>query len=125
MRWFWLLAGVAAACGAGLVAGCDHSPAGPVSCGSTHTAAGVPVTVEVTKGSVSCQTAIRVEASYEASVESGAVRGNGGGAPVSVGGGWICQGYDTTRILATGDTSECRNGGATLLTVLPSPSPSR
>lgn len=123
MRWGWLLAAVAAGCGAGLVAGCGQSPAGPLSCGTTRTAAGVPVTVEVTKGSATCETALNVEASYAAAVKSGAVRGNGGGAPVSVGGGWTCQGYDTPHILSTGEASECRDGDTELLAVLPSPTP--
>lgn len=122
MRWGWLLAVVAAACGAGLVAGCGQSPAGPVSCGSTRTAAGVPVTVEVAKGSTSCKTALSVEASYAAAVKSGAVTGNGGGAPVSVG-GWTCQGYDTPHILATGDAFACHDGSTELLAVIPSPTP--
>lgn len=123
MRWGWLLVAVAATYAAALVTGCGRSPAAPVSCGGTRTAAGVPVIVEVTKGSVSCTTALRVEASYAAAVRSGAVHGNGGGAPVSVGGGWTCQGYDTPHILATGDASECHRGSAEFLAVLPSPSP--
>jgi hypothetical protein len=104
-----------------LVAGCSQSPAGPVSCGTTHTAAGVLVTIEVAKGSASCQTALQVEASYATMVKSGAVHGTGGGAPVSVGGGWTCQGYDTPHILATGDASECRDSTSTLLAILPNP----
>ena len=76
--------------GAGLLAGCGSAAAagaGPgVSCGTTHTAANVPVVIKVAKGTVNCATALQVENEYAAKIRDGQVRGNGGGAPVAVGG---------------------------------------
>ena len=54
---------------------------------------------------------------------SGKVPGNGGGAPVEIN-GWVCQGFSTPKVLATGQTSACRKAGQEILAVLPSPSPS-
>ena len=90
------------------------------TCGRTHTAAGVPVVIKVARGSVDCTTALRVENEYAARIRDGQVRGNGGGAPVVVN-GWTCQGYDTPDVLKTGNTSQCRSGGNTILAVLPVP----
>ena len=106
-----------------LLAGCSsgQATAGPgATCGRTHTAAGVPVVIKVVKGSVNCQTALRVENEYAARVRDGQVRGNGGGAPVTVS-GWTCQGFTTPEVLSTGNTSQCRSGGTTILAVLPMP----
>ena len=109
--------------GVGLLAGCSsgQAAAGPgATCGSTHTAAGVPVVIKVAKGSVNCQTALWVEREYAAKVRDGQVRGNGGGAPVTVG-GWTCQGFNTPEVLSTGNASQCHSGGTTILAVLPVP----
>ena len=108
-----------------LVTGC--SSAQPTSgagatCGSTHTAAGVPVIIKVAKGSVNCKTAMQVENEYAAKIKDGQVRGNGGGAPVAVS-GWTCQGYSTPEVLSTGNASQCHTGSATILAVLPVPTP--
>lgn len=96
-------------------------------CGIAHTAAGVPVEIEISRGNVACSTALAVERSYAHAITSGKVRGNGGGAPVDVR-GWICQGFNTPEVLATGNASACRKGSARILAVLPpataSPSPS-
>ena len=93
-----------------LVTGCSSGPAtAGATCGSTHTAAGVPVVIKVAKGSVNCTTAIRVENEYAARIRDGQVPGNGGGAPVVVS-GWTCQGYDTPEVLRTGNASQCRSG---------------
>jgi hypothetical protein len=111
--------------GAGLLAGCasGQATAGPgATCGSTHTAAGVPVVIKVARGSVNCQTALRVENEYAAEVRDGQVRGNGGGAPVTVS-GWTCQGFSTPEVLSTGNASQCHSGGAMILAVLPVPGP--
>ena len=54
------------------------------TCGSTHTAAGVPVIIKVAKGSVNCQTAMQVENEYAAKIKAGQVPGNGGGAPIPI-----------------------------------------
>lgn len=106
-----------AGCSASAGSGSGSGEAG-TSCGTAHTAAGVPVIIKVDKGSVSCSTALSVENKYSALVKSGDVRGNGGGAPVSVN-GWTCQGYLTPQILATGDASECHHGAAKIVAVLP------
>ena len=132
-------ASVLAVLAAGAVAGCGASPgkqattaagsSGPTvasvpatPCGTTHTAAGVPVNVEVV-GQVTCHDALTVERAYSRALASGKVRGNGGGAPVTIH-GWICQGYATQQLLATGRASACRRHGMQILAILPAPSPS-
>jgi hypothetical protein len=111
-----------AAAFAAMLAGCSSGPAGAgATCGRTHTAAGVPVVIKVVRGSVSCRTAVSVENAYTARVRDGQVRGNGGGAPVTVS-GWTCQGYSTPEVLSTGNASRCRNGGTEILAVLDVPS---
>ena len=109
--------------GAGLLAGCASTAAGPgASCGTTHTAANVPVVIKVAKGTVNCGTALQVENEYAAKVRDGQVRGNGGGAPVAVG-GWTCQGYPTPEVLSTGNASQCHTGSAAIVAVIPVPTP--
>jgi hypothetical protein len=109
--------------GAGLLAGCASTAAGPgASCGTTHTAANVPVVIKVAKGRVNCGTALQVENEYAAKVRDGQVRGNGGGAPVAVG-GWTCQGYPTPEVLSTGNASQCHTGSAAIVAVLSVPTP--
>jgi hypothetical protein len=112
--------------GVGLLAGCASAPAagaGPgASCGTTHTAANVPVIIKVTKGTVNCGTALRVENEYAAEIRAGQVHGNGGGAPVTVN-GWTCQGFPTPEVLSTGDASQCHTGTAAIVAVLPVPTP--
>ena len=124
-------ASVLAVLAAGAVAGCGASPgkqattAGSVPatpCGMVRTAAGVPVNVKVV-GQVTCHDALTVERAYSRALASGKVRGNGGGAPVTIH-GWICQGYATQQLLATGRASACRRHGMQILAVLPTPSPS-
>lgn len=98
---------------------------GPVPstrCGTVRTAAGVPVDIHAT-GPAWCPEAMTVERAYTRAIASGKVRGNGGGAPVSIH-GWICQGYDTPQVLATGRASACHKHGMQIVAVLPSPSPS-
>jgi hypothetical protein len=108
-----------AGCGSAAAAG-----AGPgASCGTTRTAANVPIIIKVAKGTVDCGTAIRVENQYAAVIRSGQVRGNGGGAPVMVS-GWTCQGYPTPEVLSTGNASLCRTSSAAIVAVLPVPAPS-
>jgi hypothetical protein len=108
-----------AGCGSAAAAG-----AGPgASCGTTRTAANVPVIVKIAKGTVDCGTAIRVENQYAAVIRSGQVRGNGGGAPVMVS-GWTCQGYPTPEVLSTGNASLCRTSSVAIVAVLPVPAPS-
>ena len=114
---------LAALCGLGVcaAAGCSSAP-GPAgagaTCGSTRTAAGVPVIIKVARGQVDCTIAMRVENQYAAEIRNGQVPGNGGGAPVEVN-GWTCQGYDTPVVLKTGNASQCRDGSAAILAVLP------
>jgi len=112
--------GGVAVCG-GLLTACSSAQAtAGATCGTTQTAADVPVIIKVARGSVDCTTAMRVENEYAAKIRDGQVRGNGGGAPVVVN-GWTCQGYTTPEVLSTGNASQCHNGGATILAVLPVP----
>ena len=82
----------------------------------------VPVIIEIGKGQVSCGTALQVENSYARLIRNGDVRGNGGGAPVTVS-GWTCQGYATPEVLSTGNASQCHTSSAAILAVLPVPAP--
>jgi len=127
-----LAAGVVAGCGATpgkqstTAAGGGPGPAassGPATrCGTARTAAGVPVDVDVV-GQASCKDAMTVEHDYNRALASGKVPGNGGGAPVKIH-GWVCQGYDTPEVLATGRASACRKQGMQIFAVLVLPSPS-
>jgi hypothetical protein len=109
-----LLAGGAGRAAAGVGPG--------ASCGTTRTAANVPVIIKVAKGTVKCAAALQVENEYAAKIRDGQVRGNGGGAPVTVS-GWTCQGYPTPEVLSTGNASQCHTGSAAIVAVLPVPTP--
>jgi hypothetical protein len=123
---------------ASAVAGCGptHSRSSPgaqggpstvsppaAQCGTVHTAAGVPVQIDVQTGPTACRAAMAVERAYAQAVASGKVPGNGGGAPVKIK-GWICQGFNTPQVLATGHASACKKHGNEILAILPTPSPS-
>ncbi len=110
-----------------LVAGCGGTSAQQpktatktefVGCGTTKTAANVPIHVEVTSGKVTCGTAMAIERKYAQEVRSGDAPGNGGGGPVKVN-GWTCQGYSTPVVLHTGKASRCTDGGNQILAILP------
>jgi hypothetical protein len=88
------------------------------ACGTTKTAADVPVHVEVTSGHVSCATALTIEQKYAQAIRSGLAPGNGGGGPVHVN-GWTCQGYATPVVLRTGKASKCIKHGTSILAILP------
>ena len=121
----------------GLTAGCGRgasvAPAGPgtpstasapmTHCGITRTAAGVPVEIEVEQGSVACTAALAVERDYARALASGKVPGNGGGAPATVR-GWVCRGFTTPQVLATGRTSICQKGSVHILAMLQMPAAS-
>ncbi len=113
------IAVVLAGCASGGSGG-SGAASGP-SCGNMRTAVNVPVVIHVAKGTVACAAALRVEQGYAAMIKDGDVRGNGGGAPVTVD-GWTCQGYSTTQALQTGDTSECHKANAEVVAVLAVPS---
>ncbi len=116
----------ALACGAAMLSGCSSVAAGAgagASCGTTKTAADVPVLIKVAKGTVNCGTALQIENEYAAKIKSGQVPGNGGGAPVKVG-GWTCQGYNTPEVLSTGNASQCHTASAVILAVLAVATPS-
>lgn len=108
------------------LAGCG-SAANPAAvrrvqdCGTSKTAANVPVEVEVSHGQVACSVALTVEKSYAAAIVAGLAPGNGGGGPVTVD-GWKCQGFPTPELLKTGDASECVKDGTEILAILKSPS---
>jgi hypothetical protein len=123
----WVMGGVALlAGGAGVLAGCSSSAPGVqgvgATCGTTRTAADVPVIIKVFKGTVDCGLAMRVENEYAARIRAGQVPGNGGGAPVAVS-GWTCQGYPTPEVLSTGTASQCHTASAAIVAVLPVPAP--
>jgi hypothetical protein len=127
------LIGVAVAAVA--AAGCGSAgahPAGPAaasrvrtdkavtSCGTTKTAANVPVRIHVQRGRVTCKTAMSIERDYASAISAGREPGNGGGGPVSVH-GWTCQGFATPVVLRTGNASKCVQGSAEILAILPAP----
>jgi hypothetical protein len=93
---------------------------GATSCGTTRTAANVPVHIQVARGQVSCDTALTVERDYAKAILSGKVPGTGGGAPVHVQ-GWVCQGFTTPVVLKTGQASKCVQGSNEILAILPAP----
>jgi hypothetical protein len=123
----WLAPAVGAFVLTGLTGLTACSSSGPgagatgTSCGATRTGANVPVTIKVVKGPVDCGSVLKVEDSYAAMMRSGDVRGNGGGAPVSVN-GWTCQGYPTPQVLRTGAASQCHTGSAEVVAELAVPS---
>ncbi len=91
------------------------------ACGTTKTAANVPVNIQIARGQVPCSVALTVERDYAKAILSGQVPGTGGGAPVRVQ-GWTCQGFATPVVLRTGQASECVDGGKEILAILPNPS---
>ena len=96
------------------------TPAGATSCGTTRTAANVPVDIQVAHGQGPCSTALAVERDYARAILSGKVPGTGGGAPVRVQ-GWVCQGFTTPVVLKTGQASKCVQGSSEILAILPAP----
>ena len=123
-----LAVGMAAGCGAvtgarpagaGTQGAAAHAVAStPLpACGTTRTSAGVPVEIEIQHGPVPCQAALAVERAYARALASGKVPGNGGGAPVNIR-GWVCKGFTTPEVLASGHASTCRKGAAQILAVL-------
>lgn len=109
------------ALGALAVAGCGSSSGSKAAtvrnCGTSRTAANVPIEVHVYKTQISCSTALAVEASYAKAIVEGKAPGNGGGGPVVVS-GWTCEGFSTPEVLKTGDTSKCLKAGAEILATL-------
>jgi hypothetical protein len=103
--------------------GAAGSSAPMTPCGTTRTAAGVPVNIEIVHGTVPCAAALAVERQYARALAAGKVPGNGGGAPAKVQ-GWICRGFSTPQVLATGHASVCSKDGAQILAVLAMPSAS-
>jgi hypothetical protein len=90
------------------------------SCGTTKTAANVPVRIEVQRGPATCNAAMSIERKYASAILAGRAPGNGGGGPVKVG-GWTCQGFATPVVLRTGNASKCVMGTAEILAILPAP----
>jgi hypothetical protein len=114
--WLALLVAVGSATG---LTGCGHSAGNSASgrklCGTSHTSANVPVSVEVHHGAVSCATAMTVEKDFADAIDAGKATGNGGAVQVS---GWTCQYFTTPEQLKTGDVSKCTKPGAEILAVL-------
>ena len=132
-RWNAVACCIAVAALLTMAAGCGSSAAKPgaaakrsatgtgvTSCGTTRTAADVPVHIQITRGQVSCATALTVERDYAKAILSGQVPGTGGGAPVRVQ-GWVCQGFATPVVLKTGQASKCVQGSNEILAILPAP----
>jgi hypothetical protein len=106
---------------AGCGGGSPKAATKPQACGTSRTAANVPIEVEVSHGQVSCAAAMAVEKSYAAAIVAGQAPGNGGGGPVTVN-GWKCQGFTTPELLKTGEVSRCGKDGAEILAILKTPS---
>jgi len=102
---------------AGCAAGSKPAAAVIEDCGTSRTAANVPVEVEVDRGQVACSQALAVEANYAKAIVAGLAPGNGGGGPVQVN-GWTCQGLDTPQLLKTGETSKCAKDGREIVAIL-------
>jgi hypothetical protein len=113
-----LVAGTFALAGCG---GAKSNAASIQDCGTSRTAANVPVRVEIYRGTVACSVALTVETTYAKAVADGDAPGNGGGGPVSVS-GWTCEGFPTPEVLKTGDTSKCTKKGTEILEILKTPS---
>jgi len=113
----------AAGCGSPAASSAAPTGAGATAtvCGTTRTAANVPVHIQIARGKVSCATALAVERDYTKAILSGDVPGTGGGAPVHVR-GWTCQGFTTPVVLRTGQASKCVLGSKEILAILPAPS---
>jgi hypothetical protein len=105
------------------LAACGHAAAGTgkaakaQQCGTSRTAANVPITVQVNSSQVSCSAVLAVEKAYASDIREGKVPGNGGGAPVNVN-GWTCQGFPTPEVLKTGNASRCIKGRMEILAIL-------
>ncbi len=108
-------------CGSPASSAASTGTTGMTVCGTTRTAANVPVHIQIAHGQVSCATALAVERDYARAILSGQVPGTGGGAPVRVH-GWTCQGFTTPVVLKTGQASKCVHGGDEILAVLLAPS---
>ena len=108
---------VAASLALGGCGGTKSNAASIQDCGTSLTAANVPVEVKVYRGTVSCSAAMTVENDYAKAVRAGDAPGNGGGGPVTVS-GWTCQGFATPELLKTGDTSKCAKKGTEILEIL-------
>lgn len=104
---------------------CSHggtpaSTAGPKHCGTSRSAADVPVAVSVSTADVSCTAAMAIEHAYARAIDEGKAPGNGGGGPVPVD-GWTCQGFPTPVVLKTGNASKCTKHGTEILATLSTP----
>jgi hypothetical protein len=107
------------ACGSKSSAG-PTTTASVVHCGSTKSAANVPVSIEVVHGKVACGDALTIERDYAKAIIEGKAPGNGGGGPVHVT-GWICVGFNAPQVVKTGQASKCTKAGTEILAVLKLP----
>jgi hypothetical protein len=119
----------AAACSAAAVVAfglglgaCGHAAATPVSdagkqCGTSRSAANVPLNIEVARGYVTCTSALTIEREYAQAIDEGKAPGNGGGGPVPVS-GWTCSGFPTPQVIKTGEASKCVKGSTEIMAIL-------
>ncbi len=103
------------------VTACSHSPSTsaskPVSCGTSQTAAHVPVNLSVNSTAVSCSAARTIEQDYAEAIREGKAPGAGGSGPVKIS-GWTCSAFPTPEVLKTGNTSKCVKGTSEILATL-------
>ncbi len=104
----------AAGCGGN---GSTATASSVVHCGTTESAANVPVSIDVVHGKVACSEALTIERAYAEAIRKGEAPGNGGGGPVTVT-GWICQGYNAPQVVKTGKASKCTKSGAEILAII-------
>jgi hypothetical protein len=82
--------------------------AGPgAECGTVTTAAGLPATARIVRGTLACATVTRVFTDYYTALARGQAPGNGGGGPVPVD-GWTCQ----SAPAQAAPVSTCDNNGS-------------
>jgi hypothetical protein len=112
---------VAGALAVGGCGGTKSTAASIQDCGSSQTAAHVPVEVKIYRGTVSCSVAMSIETGYAKAIRDGDAPGAGGNGPVTVS-GWTCQAFLTPQVLKTGDTSKCAKQGTEILEILKTPS---
>jgi hypothetical protein len=110
--------GAVALAGCGGHSGGSTAAARPVRCGTSRTAAHVPVDISVSSAGVSCSSAMTIEQAYASAIRDGKAPGAGGNGPVHIS-GWTCSTFSTPEVLKTGNASKCVKGSTEILATLP------